>query len=68
MNLPTPANIQEAAVRAMRDGKTGYCPNGGIAPLREALAVEISRSHGMNCAAETLLFNRAANPSSRSSC
>ena len=33
MNLPTPANVQEAALRAMRDGKTGYCPNGGIMPL-----------------------------------
>ena len=38
----------------MRDGKTGYCPNGGIAPLREAVAEEISRSHGMACHAENV--------------
>ena len=29
MNIPTPANIIEAAVKAMKDGKTGYCPNAG---------------------------------------
>ncbi len=33
MNLPTPANIVEAANKAIADGKTGYCPAAGI-PLR----------------------------------
>ena len=42
MNLPTPDNVQEAAIRAMRECKTGYCPSAGIMPLREALADEIS--------------------------
>jgi len=27
MNIPTPDNIIEAAIKAMKDGKTGYCPN-----------------------------------------
>ena len=31
LNLPTPANVVEASFKAIRDGKTGYCPNGGIA-------------------------------------
>jgi len=30
LNLATPANIAEATVRAMHDGKTTYCPNAGI--------------------------------------
>jgi len=30
MNIKTPANIIEAAIRAMKDGKTGYCPNGQV--------------------------------------
>ena len=34
MDLPTPENIVEAAFRAIRDGKTGYCPNAGIPELR----------------------------------
>jgi aspartate/methionine/tyrosine aminotransferase len=41
INLPTPANIVEAMNRAIADGKTGYCPAGGISPLREALAENI---------------------------
>lgn len=47
MNLPTPQNIVDAAVRAIRDGKTGYCPNAGIFPLREALAADVGASHGV---------------------
>ncbi|HET6496392.1 MAG TPA: aminotransferase class I/II-fold pyridoxal phosphate-dependent enzyme [Thermoleophilia bacterium] len=47
INLPTPQNVQEAAVRAMKDGKTGYCPNAGIPQLREVLAAEISHTHGI---------------------
>ena len=30
--------------RAIRDGKTGYCPAAGIAPLREALADDVGRA------------------------
>ena len=30
----------------MRDGKTGYAPNAGIPELREALAVDLNKSHG----------------------
>jgi aspartate/methionine/tyrosine aminotransferase len=47
MNLPTPQNIVDAAMRAIGDGKTGYCPNAGIFPLREALAADVSASHGV---------------------
>ena len=36
-DFPTPENIVEAAVRAIKDGKTGYCPNAGVPELREAL-------------------------------
>lgn len=42
MNLQTPANIIEAAHKAMRDGKNGYTPNAGIPQLREALATEFN--------------------------
>ena len=46
MNITTPQNIIESAERAMRDGKTGYCPNGGIPQLRDAVAADINASHG----------------------
>ncbi len=45
MDLPTPENVVEAAFRAVRDGKTGYCPNAGIPELRQALADEIAATH-----------------------
>jgi aspartate/methionine/tyrosine aminotransferase len=47
LNIPTPANIIEAAYRAMREGKTSYAPSAGIMPLREALADEVGRMHGV---------------------
>jgi aspartate/methionine/tyrosine aminotransferase len=47
MDLATPENIVEAAFRAIRDGKTGYCPNAGIPELRQALADEITATHGV---------------------
>ncbi|MDR2696155.1 MAG: aminotransferase class I/II-fold pyridoxal phosphate-dependent enzyme [Deltaproteobacteria bacterium] len=46
LNFATPAHIVEAARRAIRDGKTGYCPNGGILPLREALADDVNARRG----------------------
>jgi aspartate aminotransferase len=39
-DFPTPANIVEAAVRALRDGHHGYTPANGILPLREAVAAD----------------------------
>ena len=47
LDLATPENIVEAAFRAIRGGKTGYCPNAGIPELREALADEITATHGV---------------------
>jgi aspartate/methionine/tyrosine aminotransferase len=62
LNLPTPANIQEAAIRAMRDGKTGYCPNGGIPSLREALAEVTSATHGMSLGPENVAVQPGGKP------
>jgi aspartate/methionine/tyrosine aminotransferase len=47
INLPTPANITEAMNRAIAEGKTGYCPAAGIAPLREALAHDVGQRRGL---------------------
>ena len=49
MDLPTPENIVEASFRAIRDGRTGYSPPAGVMPLREALAADVSASHGIDC-------------------
>ncbi|MHB1089857.1 MAG: pyridoxal phosphate-dependent aminotransferase, partial [Ilumatobacteraceae bacterium] len=41
LNLPTPANVSAAMQRAVAEGRTGYCPNAGIPPLRAALAESV---------------------------
>ena len=40
-DFPTPDNIVEAAVKALRDGHHGYTPANGILPLREAVAADM---------------------------
>ena len=43
----TPANIQEAAIRAMRSGQTHYTPPAGIPELRPAVAELYTKQHGL---------------------
>ena len=62
MNLPTPSNIMDAACKAMRDGKTGYCPNYGIPLLREVLAEDINRSHGTSYTMENVVIQPGGKP------
>ena len=42
-DFPTPVNIQDAAVKAIRDGRHGYTPSAGIAELREAVVRDVKR-------------------------
>ncbi|MEO9825180.1 MAG: pyridoxal phosphate-dependent aminotransferase [Paracoccaceae bacterium] len=42
-DFPTPENIVEAAVKAMRDGHHGYTPATGIPQLREAVSADLHR-------------------------
>jgi aspartate/methionine/tyrosine aminotransferase len=44
----TPEHIVEAAVKALKDGHHGYTPANGILPLREAVAADLQRRHGVN--------------------
>ncbi len=41
-DFDTPEHVKEAAIRALREGRTKYTPAPGIAPLREVVA---ARSH-----------------------
>jgi aspartate/methionine/tyrosine aminotransferase len=42
-DFPTPENIVEAAIKAMRDGHHGYTPATGIPALREAVSADLHR-------------------------
>ena len=62
MNIPTPPNVMEAAIRAMKDGKTGYCPNYGVPKLREVLAANVSLSHGLPYTMENVAIQPGGKP------
>jgi aminotransferase len=51
-DFPTPQNIIDAAVAALREGRTHYTPNAGILPLRHAIGASVSRSHALHVDAE----------------
>jgi aspartate/methionine/tyrosine aminotransferase len=46
-DFKTAPHIVEAAVKALRDGHHGYTPALGIPPLREAVAADLARRHGV---------------------
>jgi aspartate aminotransferase len=46
-DFDTPANIREAALRAIGSGKTHYTPAAGIPELRQAVADLYTRHHGL---------------------
>ncbi len=62
INIPTPLNVMDAANRAMRDGKTGYCPAEGILPLREALAHDIGSARSVTYSAENVSVQPGGKP------
>lgn len=62
MNLPTPANVVEASFKAIKDGKTGYCPNVGIPQLRDVLAQDINASHGSHYTMENVALQPGGKP------
>jgi len=45
-DFPAPENVQDAAIRAIRDGRHGYTPSAGIDPLREAAAKYMAAMRG----------------------
>ncbi|HAA47617.1 MAG TPA: aspartate aminotransferase, partial [Synergistaceae bacterium] len=48
LDFQTPEHIRQAACKAIEEGKTGYCPNAGIKPLREALARDVGWARGLS--------------------
>jgi aspartate/methionine/tyrosine aminotransferase len=55
-------HIVEAAIKALRDGHHGYTPAQGILPLREAVAKDLHRRHGVEVDPTPSSSCRAASP------
>src|SRR5688500_12808392 len=58
----TPTNVQDAAIKAIRDGKHGYTPSAGIAELREAAARYLGEMRGLKIAPEHVVVGAGAKP------
>jgi aspartate aminotransferase len=65
-DFDTPEHIKEAAITALRQGKTKYTPVGGTAELKDAIVEKLRRDNGLtytaqevtaNCGGKHTLFN-----------
>ena len=61
-DFPTPRNIQEAAIAAIRGGKHGYTPSAGIDELREAVARDLGQRRGLDIRPEDVVVGAGAKP------
>jgi len=58
----TPMNIQDAGVKAIREGKHGYTPSAGIPELRQAVAEDFTRTRGVKVEADDVVVAAGAKP------
>ena len=57
-DFPTPANIQDAAIAAIRGGKHGYTPSAGIDELRAAAARDLGGRRGLDIRPDDVVVAR----------
>jgi aspartate/methionine/tyrosine aminotransferase len=61
-DFPTPVNVQDAAVAAIRAGKHGYTPSAGIDELRAAAAKDIGARRGIDVMPDDVVVGAGAKP------
>jgi aspartate/methionine/tyrosine aminotransferase len=61
-DFPTPPDVQEAAIRAIREGRHGYTPSAGIDELRAAAARDMGARRGLDIAADEVVVGAGAKP------
>ncbi len=61
-DFETPAVIQEAAEKAIKDGRTKYTHSLGILPLREAIAEHYRQRYGVEVSPEQILVTAGTSP------
>ena len=61
-DFSTPTCIQEAAARAVKEGRTGYTHSLGILPLREAIADHYHAKYGVQVSPEQILVTAGTSP------
>ncbi|MCS7120396.1 MAG: pyridoxal phosphate-dependent aminotransferase [Candidatus Bathyarchaeota archaeon] len=61
-DFDTPEYIKEGAIKAIREGKTGYTPSAGIPELREAVAEFFSETRNIDVKPEWVVIANGAKP------
>jgi len=61
-DFDTPEHIKEAAIKAIKEGKTGYTPSPGIPELREAVAEYFSETRNIDVKPEWVVVANGAKP------
>ncbi len=61
-DFETPAVIQEAAQKALKDGRTKYTASLGILPLREAIAEHYECTYGVAVSPDQILVTAGTSP------
>jgi aspartate/methionine/tyrosine aminotransferase len=61
-DFQTPEVVREAAVRAIRDGRTKYAHSLGILPLREAIAEHYQRTYRVAVSPDQVLVTAGTSP------
>ncbi|WP_238367279.1 pyridoxal phosphate-dependent aminotransferase [Mesobacterium pallidum] len=61
-DFQTPEHIVEAGIKALRDGHHGYTPANGIPALREAVAADLHRRHGVEVNPDTVVVQPGGKP------
>ena len=61
-DFPTPTNVQDAAIEAIRAGKHGHTPSAGIVELREAAARYMGKMRGLAIRPEDVVVGAGAKP------
>jgi len=59
-DFDTPEHIKEAAIKALREGKTKYAPNDGIMELRVAIAEKLAAENKLAYKPEQVLVSNGA--------
>lgn len=61
-DFPTPTNVQEAGIAAIRTGRHGYTPSAGIDELRAAAAKDIGARRGLAVDPDEVVVASGAKP------
>ena len=61
-DFDTPEHIKQAAIKAIKDGKTGYTASPGIPELRAAVAEYLSRTRHIKVKPESVVVTNGAKP------